>query len=57
MATFQSTVLIIAIVILIIVLIIIGIVLNKGEKNQVWPPSVGDCPDYWVDTSGNGAIV
>ena len=21
---------------------------------MVWPPMVGDCPDFWVDLSGNG---
>ena len=54
MATFQSTILITAIIVLIIVLIIIGMTLYKGKQNQIWPPIVGECPDYWVDTSGNG---
>ena len=55
MASFQSTVLIIATIILIIVLVIIGYMLRQGNATQVWPPILGDCPDYWIDTSGNGA--
>ena len=55
MATFQSITVIIAIVILIIILIIVGIALVQGKKKAVWPPVIGDCPDYWLDLSGNGA--
>ena len=51
---FQIILLIIAVVILIIMLIIIGITLTKSS-DVVWPPIIGDCPDYWVDLSGNGA--
>jgi uncharacterized membrane protein YdjX (TVP38/TMEM64 family) len=54
MANFQRIVLFIAVVLLIICLIIIGLVLVNSKNNQQWPPIVGDCPDYWVDTSGNG---
>jgi len=53
MATFQSIVLIIAIVLLIICLIIIGVSLANSKKNEVWPPLIGQCPDYWIDLSGN----
>jgi len=52
---FQSTVLIIAVVILIICMILIGIALAKTKSTQQWPPLVGDCPDYWIDMSNNGA--
>jgi hypothetical protein len=55
MATFQKIVLIIAVVILILLLIFIGITL-KGSQSKIWPPVIGDCPDYWIDRdiSGNG---
>jgi len=43
-----------AIVILIIMLVIIGMSLSKASYEDTWPPIVGDCPDYWVDMSGNG---
>ena len=50
--SFQSTILTIAIIVLIIVLILIGIMLSKSSNSAVdWPPIVGDCPDYWIDTS------
>jgi hypothetical protein len=51
--TFQRVVIIIAIIILIIILFLIGLALHKST-GQPWPPIVGDCPDYWIDLSGNG---
>ena len=55
MVSFQRIVLIIAIVLLIICLIFIGIALNKTRNNSQWPPIVGDCPDYWLDTGDKGS--
>ena len=54
MATFQSTILVMAIIILILILVSIGVVLYQAKNNQIWPPVLGNCPDYWIDTSGNG---
>jgi hypothetical protein len=54
MQGFQKFVLFIAIILLTIVLIFIGFALRK-KSTAVWPPVIGDCPDYWIDTSGNGA--
>jgi len=57
MESFQMTVIVIAILLLIICLIFIGITLvkTKNTSNDQWPPIVGECPDYWVDSSGNGS--
>ena len=55
MASFQKIVLIIAVVLLIITLVIIGVALGQAQTDESWPPLVGDCPDYWLDLSGNGA--
>ena len=52
---FQRIILIIAVILLILCLILIGMVLVNSKSTQQWPPMVGDCPDYWVDLSGNGA--
>ena len=53
--SFQSVLLTIAIIVLIIVLIFIGIMLSKSSNSAVdWPPIVGECPDYWIDTSTSG---
>jgi hypothetical protein len=52
---FQRIILICAIVLLIICLILIGMVLVNSKSTQQWPPLIGDCPDYWVDMSGNGS--
>jgi len=55
MDTFQQAVIFIAIVILIIILVVVGYGLYKSNDEESWPPLIGDCPDYWVDTSGSGA--
>jgi hypothetical protein len=52
--SFQKIILVIAIIGLIILLVIIGMSLSNSNSNIVWPPVVGDCPDYWVDLKGNG---
>lgn len=51
---FQTIVLTSATCILIILLVVIGFALSKASYKESWPPVVGDCPDYWVDMSGNG---
>ena len=51
--SFQKYVLIVALVILIITLLFIGITIKQSRSEQ-WPPVLGDCPDYWIDMSGNG---
>jgi hypothetical protein len=57
MEAFQKTVLLIAIVVLIVALIFIGLALRNSIANQVWPPMVPSCPDYWtIDGSGNNAF-
>ena len=51
---FQKIVLTIATVLLIIILVVIGVTLSKASAEENWPPMVGECPDYWLDMSGNG---
>ncbi len=51
---FQRIVIIIAIIVLIITLVFVGVMLYQSKKNEVWPPYLSDCPDYWVDLSSNG---
>ena len=31
--------------------------LAKSKLDQVWPPMVASCPDYWIDISGNAQCV
>ncbi len=51
---FQKVILTIATISLIIILIIIGMSLSSASAENSWPPIVGECPDYWIDMSGNG---
>jgi hypothetical protein len=51
---FQKIVLTMATVLLITILVVIGIFLSKASIEQTWPPIIGECPDYWIDMSGNG---
>ncbi len=53
MLTFHKVVLGIAIILLVLILALIGYSLSYSTAVN-WPPIVGDCPDYWVDLSGNG---
>lgn len=51
---FQKIVMVFAIIVLIIILILVGFALSKSKKEATWPPIVSNCPDYWMDLSGNG---
>jgi len=51
---FQKIVLTIATILLIVILVVIGLSLSKATIEESWPPVVGECPDYWIDMSGNG---
>jgi hypothetical protein len=53
--SFQKIVLIIATMFLILFLVLIGLSLSSSSNEVDWPPVVGNCPDYWVDLSGNGS--
>ena len=52
--SFQKSVLMIAVVFLIVFLVLIGVALNNSSSDSEWPPIIGNCPDFWVDLSGNG---
>jgi len=47
MENFQKIVLIVATIILMVILLFIGINLAKMTTNEVWPPIIPQCPDYW----------
>jgi hypothetical protein len=55
MATFQHIVMITATTILIIALCFIGLALYRQKYKADFPPIIANCPDYWIDSSGNGA--
>jgi len=46
---FQYTVLMVAICILIICLILIAVAMS-GTSDDVFPPVIANCPDYWTAT-------
>jgi hypothetical protein len=54
MATFQKIVMISATIILIIALSFIGLALYRQKYKADFPPVIANCPDYWIDSSGNG---
>jgi hypothetical protein len=55
MASFQKTILILAILFFIVILVFIGLMLWKNQTSQPWPPSVPTCPDYWVAVDSSNA--
>jgi hypothetical protein len=52
---FQNSILILAVVLLIIGSIVLAYAIKSSIKSQKWPPYVSNCPDYWLDTTGNGS--
>jgi len=52
---FQKMVIGIASIILMIVLVILGISMGYSAAGAAWPPTIGNCPDYWIDTNGDGS--
>jgi len=55
MASFQHIVMIVATTILIVSLCFIGLALYRQKYKSDYPPIIANCPDYWIDSSGNGA--
>ena len=47
--TFQKIVATIAIIIFIILMIFIASVLYNNKYGVEFPPTVSECPDYWLD--------
>ena len=41
------------VIFLLCMVILFFVTINRPIEN--WPPKISNCPDYWVDTSGNGA--
>ena len=54
--TFQRIVLIIAGILLIITLAIIGLLIKAGDLSSVFPPELGQCPDYFKTTMRDGKL-
>jgi len=55
MGGFQLMTIILLIILLIIILLIVGLSITNTRKIKTWPPIVGECPDYWLDASGDGS--
>jgi hypothetical protein len=55
MANFQKMTLTIAGIILLICIVILILIFVFPNTSQVWPPMVSNCPDYFVDTTGDGS--
>ena len=47
MASFQKTVLWVAIIIFICLMVLIAVMMNSANKTTAFPPQIGACPDYW----------
>jgi len=57
MERFHIIVIIVAIVVLCLVLLVVGILLGKGNPNLAFPPSYGECPDYWAMTEDSSKCI
>ena len=47
MDQFKKTVLMIALTIFLGMLLIMALIIKNSYKNQIFPPEVAQCPDYW----------
>uniref|UniRef100_A0A6C0KFH4 CPW-WPC domain-containing protein n=1 Tax=viral metagenome TaxID=1070528 RepID=A0A6C0KFH4_9ZZZZ len=50
---FQKIILIIATIILVFSLLTIGLLIRSSKTDLVFPPMIGQCPDYWKEISNN----
>lgn len=51
--SFNKTVLTVATVIFVIMLTITALMIKKSYKNQLFPPEIPKCPDFWEAIPGN----
>ena len=47
---FQKIVIIVATIILLGMLLIIGYSMSQYKGNMKYPPSISECPDYWISS-------
>ena len=55
MANFQKITLIIAGVLLLICIVLLILIFLFPNTEQVWPPMISNCPDYFEDVNGDGS--
>jgi hypothetical protein len=53
MDQFKKTVLMVALTIFLGMLLIMALIIKNSYKNQIFPPEVGQCPDYWEPIQGS----
>lgn len=53
MDQFKKTVLMIALTIFLGMLLIMALIIKNSYKNQIFPPEVAQCPDYWEPIQGS----
>lgn len=51
---FQYSILILAIILVIVGSIILSYSIKSSIKSKKWPSYISNCPDYWLDTTGDG---
>ena len=54
--SFQKTVLTVAIVLFIILMLLIAVMMTSAKNNEVYPPQIGQCPDYWQLVAGGKCL-
>jgi len=52
--TFQKTVLTVALVLFLILMVVIAAMMTSSKKTEIFPPEIGECPDYWEKTLSGG---
>jgi hypothetical protein len=52
MDQFKKTVLMIALTIFLGMLLLMALIIKNSYKNQIFPPEIAQCPDYWTPVDG-----
>jgi hypothetical protein len=52
---FQFSILIFAIVLVLVGTLVLRYSVKSSIVSQKWPPYIANCPDYWIDTTGDGS--
>ena len=52
---FQLNILIITFIVALLLVYIMRSSIVSRKRNKKWPTYVSNCPDYWVDSTGNGS--
>ena len=52
---FQKITMLVAGILLLVLFVLITISYSHANSKAIWPPSINNCPDYFIDANGDGS--